>query len=99
MLLIEFHGVGGTAAQKHTVVVPKTALSDFQADSVIPRHIPTISETVSHLLGTYEEQARTAVRSRHPQKSGHYNSIEFICTPHELRWPNEGHHPLQERKE
>ena len=82
---------------------PTTAIPTLQSDGVIPkldtiRRMPTISESVSQLLGSYEEQARNAIQGRHTRKSGRYNSVDFVQTPHEVRWPNEGYHPPAGRK-
>ena len=58
--------------------VPTTASSDTQADDVIPqldtfRRMPVIFDTISQLLGSYEEQARTSGQEgRQPGKFGQY---------------------------
>ena len=90
-------------AHRHTPAAPTTALSDLQSDGVITRldtfkHMPTISERVSHLLEAYEEQAKTAVQGMHPRKLWRYNSVDPIQTPHELCWPNEDNNPRQVKK-
>ena len=81
---------------------PTTAISTLQSDGVISKldtiSMPTISESVSQLLGSYEEQARNAIQGRHTWKSGRYNSVDFVQTPHEIRWPNEGYHPPAGKK-
>ena len=76
-----------------------TATTQFevQNDGVLPRletlrQIPSVSNTVSTLLGAYEEQARTSLQGRQPRKSGRYNSVEVVQSAPEFRWPNEGYH-------
>ena len=91
------------AAQRHTVVDPTRVVPTLQSDGVIPRldtirRMPTISETVTQLIGSYEEQARSAIQGKHTRKSGRYNSVDFVQTPHETRWPNEGYHPPAGKK-
>ena len=70
---------------------------DIQNEAVIPRletlrQIPSVSNTVSTLLGAYEDQARRSIQGRQPRKSGRYNSVEVVQAAPEFRWPNEGYH-------
>ena len=51
------------------------------------RHLPTVSETVSQLMRSYENQDRNAIQGRH--KSGRFNTVDLIHTAPEFRWPNE----------
>ena len=79
--------------------VPATATTqlDVQNDGVLPqletlRQLPSVSNTVSTLLGAYEEQARTSLQGRQTRESGRYNSVDVVKTAPEFRWPNEGYH-------
>ena len=74
-----------------------TTQLDVQNDGVLPRletlrQLPSVSNTVSTLLGAYEEQARTSLQGRQSRKSGRYNSVDVVQTAPEFRWPNEGYH-------
>ena len=76
---------------------PGMRASDIQTDGVVPtleaiRRIPTISDTVSNLLASYEDQAKAAIQGRQQRKSGRYNSTDMALTAPEFRWPNEGFH-------
>ena len=76
---------------------PKARASDIQTDGVVPtleaiRRIPTISDTVSNLLASYEDQVKAAIQGRQHRKSGRYNSTDMALTAPEFRWPNEGFH-------
>ena len=70
---------------------------DIQKDAVLPRlemlrQLPSVSNTVSTLLGAYEDQARTSLQGRQTRKSGRYSSVDVVQTAPEFRWPNEGYH-------
>ena len=74
-----------------------TTQLDVQNDGVLARletlrQLPSVSNTVSTLLGAYEEQARTSLQGRQSRKSGRYNSVDVVQTAPEFRWPNEGYH-------
>ena len=76
---------------------PKATSADIQTDGVVPlveakRHMPSISNAVSNLLASYEDQAKASVQGRQPRKSGRYNSTDMAHTAPEFRWPNEGFH-------
>ena len=77
--------------------VTATTQLDIQKDAVLPRletlrQLPSVSNTVSTLLGAYEDQARTTLQGRQPRKSGRYNSVDVVQTAPEFHWPNEGYH-------
>ena len=71
--------------------------SDIQADGVVPtlealRRAPSIANSVTQLLESYEEQARVSLQGRQARKSGRYNTTDIVHTTPEYRWPNEGYH-------
>ena len=74
-----------------------TALPDIQGDGIMPtldtlRRTPSISNTVAHLLDSYEEAARFSFQGRTNRKSGRYNTTDVTHSSPEFRWPNEGYH-------
>ena len=76
---------------------PGVGVADIQTDGVVPtleaiRRMPTISDTVSNLLASYEDQAKASIQGRQHRKSGRYNSTDMALTAPEFRWPNEGFH-------
>ena len=95
-------GVTSTKFLHHT--------DDRSKDSVLPnldvlRHNPTVAQSVSCVLTSYEEQARQDVfegKTQLPKCSGRYNSTDTISppppSPLELRWPNEGYHGSTSKK-
>ena len=56
------------------------------------RRIPSILNTVAHLLDSYEEAARFSLQGRNNRKSGRYNTTDVTHSSPEFRWPNEGCH-------
>ena len=76
---------------------PRVTSADIQTDGVVPsleaiQRMLTISNAVSNLLASYEDQVRASVQGRQPRKSGWYNSSDMAHTAPEFRWPNEGFH-------
>ena len=76
---------------------PEMRAADIQMDRVVPtlesiRGMPTISDTVSNLLASYEDQAMASIQGRQHWKSGRYNSNNMALTAPEFCWPNEGCH-------
>ena len=74
---------------------PRAISADIQSDGVVPsleaiRRVPSISNAVSNLLVSYEDQAKASVQGRQPSKSGRYNSTDMARTAPEFWWPNEG---------
>ena len=74
-----------------------TALPDIHDDGIMPtldtlRRTPSISNTVAHLLDSYEEAARFSLQGRSNRKSGRYNTTDVTHSAPEFRWPNEGYH-------
>ena len=72
-----------------------TIRNDIQSDGVIPtlealRRAPSIATSVSQILESYEEQARTSLQGRQARKFGRYNTTDIVYTAPEYRW--EGYH-------
>ena len=91
------HPQGIVAGLGDHPVSQATIRSDIQSDGVIPtlqalRRAPSIATSVSQLLESYEEQARTSLQGRQARKSGRYNTTDIVYTTPEYRWPNEGYH-------
>ena len=71
--------------------------NDIQSDGVVPtlealRRAPSIANSVTQLLESYEEQARSSLQGRQVRKSGRYNTPDIVHTTPQYRWPNEGYH-------
>ena len=68
-----------------------TALSEIQNDGVmltldtLTRTLPYLN-TVTHLLDSYDEAARTSLQGRHNGKSGRYNTTDLTNSAPEYRW-------------
>ena len=77
---------------------------DIQSDRVVItlealRRVPSIANSVTQLLESYEEQARASLQGRQARKSGRYNTTDIVHTVPEYRWPNEGYHaPVGNKK-
>ena len=63
-----------------------------QMEFVSIRRAPSIANSVTQLLETYEEQTQGSVQGRQARKSGTYNATDIVHTAPEYRWPNEGYH-------
>ena len=77
--------------------VTATTQLDIQNDGVLPRletlrQLPSVSNTVSTLLGAYEDQARATLQGRQLRKPVRYNSVEVVQKAPEFCWPNEGYY-------
>ena len=97
------HPQGVMAGLGDPSVSQTTVRSDIQLDGVIPtlealRRAPSIATSVSQLLESYEEQARTSLQGRQARKSGRYSTTDIVYTTPEYRWPNEGYHALAGKK-
>ena len=53
---------------------------------------PSISNTVAHLLDSYEEAARFSLQGRNNRKPGRCNTTDVTHSSPEFRWPNEGYY-------
>ena len=91
----------------HTGVNQPPAQSDgSRQDAILPsvdvlRCIPTISDRVSSVLASYEQQSRQEAmqgKISAAKKSGRYNTVDIATVPPHLRWPNEGCHSANGRK-
>ena len=74
-----------------------TTQFDIQNDRVLSQletvtQLPSVSNTVSTLLGAHEDQARTTLQGRQHRKSGRYNSVVLVQTAPEFCWCKEGYH-------
>ena len=91
----------------HTAINQPTAQSDgSRQDAILPnvdmlRRIPTISDRVSSVLASYEQQNRQEAaqgKISAAKKSGRYNTVNIATVPPHLHWPNEGCHAVNGRK-
>ena len=54
------------------------------------KHLQTISESVSQLMGSYKNHARNAIQGR--RKSGRFNTVDIVHTAPQISLANEGYH-------
>ena len=78
--------------------------ADLPRDAIIPgldslRKLPNVSEAVSSILASYEQQAKhESLQGKNSRKSGRYNNFDTVSNPPERRWPNEGYHGSNGKK-
>ena len=89
----EFQRTEANASRGRFTVGQATALPDIQGDGIIPtldtlRRTHAISNTVAHLLDSYEEGARFSLQGRTNRKLGRYNTTDVTHSSPEFRWPN-----------
>ena len=79
------HPQGITTGVNGHLVSQSAVRSDIQSDGVVPtletlRRTPSIANSVTQLLESYEEQARASLHGRQARKSGRYNTTDIVCT-------------------
>ena len=75
-------------------------------DAILPsvdvlRCIPTVADRVTSVLASYEQQSRQEAaqgKIAAAKKSGRYNTVDIVTVPPHLRWPNEGCHGANGKK-
>ena len=78
--------------------------ADLPRNAIIPgldslRKLPNISEAVSSILASYEQQAKhESLQGKNSRRSGRYNNFDTVSNPPERRWPNEGYHGSNGKK-
>ena len=78
--------------------------ADLPCDAIIPgldslRKLPNISEAVSSILASYEQQAKhESLQGKNSRRSGRCNNFDTVSNPPERRWPNEGYHGSNGKK-
>ena len=96
-----------THSSGYTAVNQLPSQSDgSRRDAILPsvdvlRRLPTISDRVSSVLASYEQQNRHEAaqgKISAAKKSGRYNTVDIATVPPHLRWPNEGCHGVSGRK-
>ena len=91
--------IGGAASVDHQPI-------HYGSDGVLPsvsalRQNPTISQSVSQVMASYEAQAKqeASLGKQIPtKKSGRFNATDAITSGPELRWPNEGYQGVSGKK-
>ena len=83
---------------------PASNAADLPRDTIIPgldslRKLPNVSEAVSSILASYEQQAKhESLQGKNSHRSGRYNNFDTVSNPPETRWPNEGYHGSNGKK-
>ena len=78
--------------------------ADLPCDAIIPgldslRKLPNVSEAVSSILASYEQQAKhESLQGKNSRRSGRCNNFDTVSNPPERRWPNEGYHGSNGKK-
>ena len=82
----------GLLANPH---LPSEMSASDDRDTILPdinviRNNPNISDAVSRVLASYDQQSRLQASQGKPQKSGRFNLTDLCTAPPEAIWPNEG---------
>ena len=78
--------------------LPSEMSASDDRDAILPtinviRNNPNISDAVSRVLASYDQQSRLQASQGKPhssKKSGRFNLTDLCTAPPEARWPNEG---------
>ena len=82
----------------------RSNVADVPRDAIVPgldslRKLPNVSEAVSNILASYEQQAKhESLQGKNSHRSGRYNNFDTVSNPPERRWPNEGYHGSNAKK-
>ena len=82
----------------------RSNIADLPRDAIIPgvdslRKPPNVSEVVSSILASYEQQAKhESLQGKNSRRSGRYNNFDTVSNSPERRWPNEGYHGSNGKK-
>ena len=73
-------------------------------DAIMPsldslRRLPNVSEAVSNILASYDQQAtHESLQGKKSRRSGRNNNFDTVSNPPKRRWPNEGYHGSNSKK-